>query len=126
MSMGRAVQAFLGTILAIGMAVGGATAAGKVRVVTSLPDLKALTEVVGGSLVDVESLARGTQNPHDIEVRPSLMLKLRRADLLVRNGVGGDPWVEPLLVGGQHEQIFPGAPGYVYTSVGVQCQTATR
>jgi ABC-type Zn uptake system ZnuABC Zn-binding protein ZnuA len=75
---------------------------------------------VGGDLVEVESLARGPQNLHDIEVRPSLMLKLRRADLLVRNGAGGDPWVEPLLMGGQNSQIFPGAPGYVDASVGVK------
>jgi hypothetical protein len=92
----------------------------QVKVVASLPDLKALTEAVGGDLVDVDSLARGTQNPHDIEVRPSLMVKLRRADLLVRNGAGGDPWVEPLLVGAQNAQIFPGAPGYVDASAGVR------
>src|SRR5262245_47245007 len=103
-----------------GLLVGGAGAASKVRVVTSLPDLKALTEAVGGDRVEVESLARGPQNPHDIEVRPSLMLKLRRADLLVRNGVGGDPWVEPLLVGSQNSQIFPGSPGYVDASAGVR------
>lgn len=104
-------------VACLGAAAGDAF--GKVRVVTSLPDLKALTEAVGGDLVEVESLARGTQNPHDIEVRPSLMLKLRRADLLVRNGAGGDPWVEPLLTGGQNARIFPGAPGYVDASVGV-------
>ena len=69
----------------------GRGAASKVRVVASLPDLKALTEAVGGDLVEVDSLARGTQNPHDIEVRPSLMVKLRRADLLVRNGAEAIP-----------------------------------
>jgi ABC-type Zn uptake system ZnuABC Zn-binding protein ZnuA len=106
-------------VCVLGLAAAGADAQGKVRVVTSLPDLKALTEAVGGDRVEVESLARGTQNPHDIEVRPSLMLKLRRADLFVRNGVGGDPWVEPLLVGGQNANIFPGGLGYVDASVGV-------
>ena len=110
---------FLAAALALGVGATGADAQGKVRVVTSLPDLKALTEAVGGDLVEVETLARGTQNPHDIEVRPSLMLKLRRADLFVRNGVGGDPWVEPLLVGGQNAKIFPGGLGYVDASVGV-------
>src|SRR5262245_27340267 len=118
MCMRRAMQAVL-VLLALAALAGWAGAASKVRVVTSLPDLKALTEAVGGDLVEVDSLARGTQNPHDIEVRPSLMLKLRRADLLVRNGVGGDPWVEPLLRGGQNAQMFPGAPGYVDASVGV-------
>jgi len=107
-------------LIAIGLLVDGPRAANKVRVVASTTDLKALTESVGGNLVEVESLARGPQNLHDIEVRPSLMLKLRRADLLVRNGAGGDPWVEPLLMGGQNSQIFPGAPGYVDASVGVK------
>jgi ABC-type Zn uptake system ZnuABC Zn-binding protein ZnuA len=107
-------------LAALALLGGGAGAASKVRVVASLPDLKALTEAVGGDLVEVDSLARGNQNPHDIEVRPSLMLKLRRADLLVRNGAGGDPWVEPLLVGAQNSRIFPGSPGYVDASVGVR------
>ena len=123
--MRRAIQALLGIFLGFAAFAGGAGAAGKVRVVASLPDLKALTEAVGGDLVDVESLARGSQNPHDIEVRPSLMLKLRRADLLVRNGVGGDPWVEPLLMGAQNSQIFPGFPGYVDASVGVRILAPT-
>jgi zinc/manganese transport system substrate-binding protein len=109
----------LAAVCALGLVAAGVDAQGKVRVVASLPDLKALTEAVGGDLVEVESLARGAQNPHDIEVRPSLMLKLRRADLFVRNGVGGDPWVEPLLVGGQNAKIIPGSPGYVDASVGV-------
>lgn len=98
---------------------GGGHAAERVRVVTSTTDLKALTEAVGGDLVEVESLVRGTQNLHDIELRPSLMLRLKRADLLVRNGAGGDPWVEPLAVGSQNRRILPGAAGYVDASRGV-------
>jgi ABC-type Zn uptake system ZnuABC Zn-binding protein ZnuA len=117
--MRRLITAILGALAVAGLLAGGAAAASKVRVVASLPDLKALTEAVGGELVEVDSLARGSQNPHDIEVRPSLMLKLRRADLLVRNGVGGDPWVEPLMLGAQNARIFPGSPGYVDASVGV-------
>jgi len=110
-------------VLAVGVAMfrpaGGPEAAGRVRVVTSITDLKALTEAVGGDLVEVESLARGNQNLHDVEVRPSLMLRLKRADLLVRNGVGGDPWVEPLVIGSQNPRILPGARGYVDASAGV-------
>jgi ABC-type Zn uptake system ZnuABC Zn-binding protein ZnuA len=115
----KAIGAVLLALLVLGLGTGSVEAQSKVRVVTSLPDLKALTEAVGGDLVEVDSLARGTQNPHDIEVRPSLMLKLRRADLFVRNGAGGDPWVEPLLIGGQNSRIFAGNPGYVDASVGV-------
>ncbi len=120
------IVVILAVVLALGLTATGADAQAKIRVVTSLPDLKALTEAVGGDLVEVESLARGTQNPHDIEVRPSLMLKLRRADLFVRNGVGGDPWVEPLLVGGQNAKIFPARLGYVDASVGVPILAAQR
>jgi ABC-type Zn uptake system ZnuABC Zn-binding protein ZnuA len=116
--MGRLLPTLLVVLAAIALAARDVEAA-KIRVVTSLPDLKALTEAVGGDLVEVDSLARGTQNPHDIELRPSLMLRLRHADLFVRNGAGGDPWVEPLLVGGQNARIFPGTPGYVDASVGV-------
>lgn len=101
----------------LGLSAGGAAA--KVRVVASIPDLKALTEAVGGDLVEVDSLARGSQNPHDIEVRPSLMLKLRRADVVVRNGAGGDPWMDPLLIGAQNAHVRSGAPGHVDASRGV-------
>jgi len=112
------ILALAAALLAAGLAAGGAEGA-KIRVVASLPDLAALTEAVGGDLVEVDTLARSDQNPHDIEVRPSLMLKLRRADLLVRNGAGGDPWVEPLVVGAQNARILPGAAGHVDASRGV-------
>jgi zinc/manganese transport system substrate-binding protein len=114
----RVLRLLVVTLLALG-AFGGAAQAEKVRVVASIPDLKALTEAVGGDLVEVDTLARGTQNAHDVEVRPSLMLKLRRADLVVHNGLGLDYWVEPLLLGAQNSRILPGTPGYVDASQGV-------
>ncbi len=106
-------------LLVVGACAADGQAAAKIRVVASISDLKALTEAVGGDLLEVDVLARGTQNAHDVEVRPSLMLKLRRADLLVRNGLALDFWVEPLVVGAQNSRIVPGAPGYVDTSRGV-------
>jgi ABC-type Zn uptake system ZnuABC Zn-binding protein ZnuA len=96
-----------------------AAAASKVRVVASITDLEALTEAVGGDLVAVDTLARGGQNAHDIELRPSLMLKLRRADLVVRNGLGLDFWLDQLLVGAQNARVMPGAPGHVDASRGI-------
>jgi ABC-type Zn uptake system ZnuABC Zn-binding protein ZnuA len=104
---------------ALALWAGAAGAAEKLRVVASLPDLAALARAIGGDLVQADSLARGDQNPHDIEVRPSLMVKLRRADLLVVNGVGGDPWVEPLLLGAGNNRLVPGRPGYVDASRGI-------
>jgi ABC-type Zn uptake system ZnuABC Zn-binding protein ZnuA len=118
--MPHLIAGLLAAAIALGFPARGAEAAEKLRVVASLPDLKALTEAVGGDLVEVDTLARGDQNPHDLEVRPSLMVKLRRADLLVRNGVGGDPWVEPLVRGSGNSRLMPGGPGLVDASRGIQ------
>ncbi len=83
-------------LLVLGLGAGPA-AAGKIRVVATTTDLKALTEAVGGKLVDVDALARGNQNPHDLEVRPSLMVKVRQADLLIVNGLELDQWAEVVV-----------------------------
>jgi zinc/manganese transport system substrate-binding protein len=96
-----------------------AAAAAKLRVITTIPDLKALTEAVGGDLVDVDSLARGNQNPHDLEVRPSLMVKVRRANALVVNGLELDGWADPVLRGANNPAVIPGTPGFIDASRGV-------
>ena len=118
--MRHLIASLAAAAIALSCPAGAAEAAEKLRVVASLPDLKALTEAVGGDLVEVDTLARGDQNPHDLEVRPSLMVKLRRADLLVRNGVDGDPWVEPLVRGAGNARLMPGGPGVVDVSRGIQ------
>jgi zinc/manganese transport system substrate-binding protein len=96
-----------------------AAAADKVRVVTTIPDLKALTQAVGGDLVDVESLTRGNQNFHEAEVRPSMMLKLRRAQLLVENGAELDSWVDVAVTGANNPGIVRGGAGRIEVSRGV-------
>jgi ABC-type Zn uptake system ZnuABC Zn-binding protein ZnuA len=106
-------------LLALGLWAGGAEPADRIRVVTTTADLKALTEAVGGDLVEVDSLARGNQNPHDLEVRPSLMVKVRRADLLVINGLELDRWAELVVQGAHNPSVLPGAPGRVDASEGL-------
>lgn len=91
-------------------------AADKIRVVATIPDLKALVEAVGGDLVEVDTLARGMQNAHEIEVRPSLMLKLRKADVLIENGLELDRWVEVAIQGANNPKVVPGAPGVIDAS----------
>jgi zinc/manganese transport system substrate-binding protein len=94
-------------------------AAEKLRVVTTIPDLKSLAEAVGGDLVEVESLTRGTQNFHEAEVRPSMMLKLRRADVLIENGLDLDAWVDVAILGANNPRIIRGAPGLIDVSRGI-------
>jgi zinc/manganese transport system substrate-binding protein len=96
-----------------------AGAADKIQVVATTTDLKALTEAVGGDLVEVDALARGNQNPHDLEVRPSLMVKVRRADVIVLNGLDLDQWAEVVIQGANNPKVNPGAPGRVDASEGI-------
>ena len=112
-------SALAGALL-LGLLLADAEGAHKLRVVTTIPDLKALVEEVGGDLVDVESLARGTQNAHEVEVRPSLMIRLRRADLFFENGLELDAWSDVAVQGANNPKIVRGAPGRVDVSRGVQ------
>ena len=117
--MSRFRHVLSAVLLVAGLAAGGAEAADRIRVVATTADLKALTEAVGGDLVEVDSLARGNQNPHDLEVRPSLMVKVRRADLLVINGLELDQWAEVVVRGANNPKVLPGAPGRVDASEGL-------
>src|SRR5260370_7133710 len=81
-----AITASLALLLA-SLQVPPAQAAGKIQIVTATSDLAALAQEVGGDRVEVESIARGYQDPHFVEAKPSFLLKLRRADLLILFGL---------------------------------------
>src|SRR5882724_9126032 len=117
--MRTVLRAWLPALVALVLFAASAHAADKIRVVATTTDLKALTETVGGDLVDVDTLARGNQNAHDLEVRPSLMVKVRRADLLVMNGLELDQWAEVVVQGANNPKVIPGAPGRVDASAGI-------
>src|SRR5206468_5576195 len=85
----------------------------------ALPIFKSLTEAVGGDLVEVDALTRGTQNFHEAEVRPSMMLKLRRADALIENGVELDAWADVAVLGANNPNIVRGAAGRIEISRGI-------
>lgn len=112
-------QTIMAALVVAGVFAGGAEAA-KLRVVATIPDLKSLAEEVGGDLVEADSLARGTQNVHDVEIRPSLMLKLRRADVLIVNGLELDAWADVVVQGANNPKVVRGAPGLIDASRGVQ------
>jgi zinc/manganese transport system substrate-binding protein len=117
--MQRLIRMSALSILVAGVLTGSLDAADKIRVVATITDLKVLTEAVGGDLVEVDALARGNQNPHDLEIRPSLMVKVRRADLLVMNGLELDQWAEVVVQGSNNPKVIPGAPGRVDASQGI-------
>ena len=116
--MRRWMFALFAAVVALAL-TGGTHASQKLRVVATIPDLKALTEAVGGDLVDVDSLSRGTVNAHEIEVRPSIMLKLRRADALIENGLELDRWIDVAVLGANNANVVRGAPGAIDISRGI-------
>src|SRR5207302_3962590 len=107
------------TLVALRLLLPSAQAARKLRVVATIPDLKSLVEAVGGDLVEVDALTRGTQNFHEAEVRPSMMLKLRRADALVENGADLDAWADVAVLGANNANIARGAAGRIEISRGI-------
>jgi zinc/manganese transport system substrate-binding protein len=95
-------------------------AAAKVFVVTTTPDLAAITREVGGDKVEVESLAVGTQDPHFVDPKPSFIVKLNRADVYVKRGLDLEVgWAPVLEKGARNANVLPGGQGYVDASVGI-------
>src|SRR5436190_23645904 len=98
-----------------------ARAQGKLTVMTTTEDLAAIAREVGGDHVTVEAMARGYQDPHFVEAKPSFILKLQKADVLVVVGreleIG---WLPPLLQQSRNSKIQPGADGYLDASLQAQ------
>ena len=111
--MKRFVFAMLMLLLAVGPMVPSATAK-KLNVVTSTTDLAALAQEVGGDKISVEAIARGYQDPHFVEAKPSFLLKLRNADLLISVGLQLEiGWLPPLITQSGNPRIQPGNAGYL-------------
>ncbi len=88
------------------------TASAELRIVTTLETFADLARQIGGSNVKVETLARGYQDPHFVEAKPSLLLPLSRADLLISAGLDLEiGWLPPLVQGSRNARIQPGARG---------------
>ncbi|MFI5097258.1 MAG: metal ABC transporter substrate-binding protein [Candidatus Acidiferrales bacterium] len=90
-----------------------ADAENKLNIMTATTDLAALAQEIGGDKVEVESIARGYQDPHFVEAKPSFLLKLRHADLLIVVGLELEiGWLPPLINQSTNPKIQVAAPGY--------------
>jgi zinc/manganese transport system substrate-binding protein len=98
--------------------LGGTNAFAAIKVVTTTQDLESLTREVGGDKVTVESLAKGYQDPHFVEAKPSFILKLHAAELLVVVGreleIG---WLPPLINQARNSLIQPNGDRYLDASL---------
>src|SRR6202158_645053 len=108
------------TALAFSMSLLGpliARADAELKVITATTDLAALAKEVGGDKIEVESIARGYQDPHFVEAKPSFLLKLRKADLLIVVGLELEiGWLPPLITQSGNPKIQVSAPGYLDAS----------
>ncbi|HNW44561.1 MAG TPA: metal ABC transporter substrate-binding protein [Elusimicrobiales bacterium] len=104
---------------AAALALWAGAARAEIKVVAASSDLRYICERVGGAEVKVESLASGDQDLHMVEPRPSMVYKLKKADLVVRVGLDLDMWVDSLINAARNPRLFYGRPGYVDASAGV-------
>ena len=101
--------------------LGGARAGeGPVRVVATLPNLGSIASAVGGERVALTVIAAGTQDAHFVDPKPSYIVKLRAADLLLVNGLDLEiGWVPPLTQGARTARLIHGGAGYIDCSAGI-------
>lgn len=97
-----------------------ATAHAKLNVVATTPDLTAIAKEVGGDLVDITTLGRPTEDPHFVDAKPSFIVKLNKADVLIEGGAELEiGWLPPLLNGARNEKIQNGQPGRILCNAGI-------
>jgi len=106
--------------LAFALAVlAAAPAAARLRVVSTLDDFASVADAIGGERVETVALAKGYQDPHFVDAKPSFILKLSRADLLIAAGLELEiGYLPPLIDQSRNDKIHPGNPGYLDASIG--------
>src|SRR5689334_1808133 len=105
-------QKYLTNLLVLSLCLTSSLVQAKLNVVATLPDFGALAREVGGENVDVIVLAKATEDPHFVDARPSFVVKLREADVLIDGGAELEVgWLPPLLQNARNPKIEVGQPG---------------
>lgn len=104
------------SILIVGLLVivHASNAEAKLNVGATVQDLEALVKAIGGNEVTTFSIAKGTQDPHQIEAKPSFMVKVRDADLMVSLGLELESaWLVPLINSAHNSKVAIGSKGFL-------------
>jgi zinc/manganese transport system substrate-binding protein len=95
----------------------GKLEAGELKIVTTLPSLASITEYIGGDRVEVMSITKGSQDAHYVEAKPSYMVKLNKADLLIYSGLELEiGWLPLLIQGSRNNRVAVGSRGNLNAS----------
>src|SRR3982751_1528580 len=98
-----------------------ADATAQLKVVATTPDLASVAREIGGDRVNVVALAKPTEDPHFVDAKPSFIVTLNRADVLMEGGAELElGWLPPLLENSRNSKIGSGAPGRVVSSEGIR------
>ena len=109
----NAIRLFLAvTLLALPL-----TGAADLRVFACEPEWSTLAEAIGGEAIRADSATHALQDPHYVEARPSLISKVRKADLVICSGAQLEiGWLPMLLTKANNPRVLPGKPGFVEAS----------
>lgn len=115
----RLFAAVLVTVSTLASTTAGAQ--NRLSVVATTEDLGSLAREIGGDKVTVTALARGYQDPHFVDPKPSFILAVSKADVLIVVGRELElGWLPPLLNGSRNSKVQPGAKGYLDASLNVR------
>ena len=116
------IRQLLAAALALTVSLVAAAAQGqRLQVCTSVPDLASLVQTVGGDGVSVTAFAKGTEDPHFIDAKPSYVKALNQANLLVMLGLGmEDGWSPVVLQSARNQAVMSGSPGYLDASAAIR------
>jgi ABC-type Zn uptake system ZnuABC Zn-binding protein ZnuA len=106
--------------LLVALAAPAAAAEKKVKVVASLANLGSIASAIGADRIDLTVIGSGVQDAHFVDPKPSFIVKMKSADLLIINGLDLEiGWIPPLSQGARNAKVLPGGPGYVDASTGI-------
>ena len=97
-----------------GLFIAALTLRAELNVVASLPDFGSIAEAIGGKEVQVTTIARGSEDPHFVDARPSFVRVLNKADLLIESGADLEAgWLPTLVTAGRNAKVQAGGKGHL-------------
>jgi zinc/manganese transport system substrate-binding protein len=97
------------------------TAHAKLNVVATTPDIAAIAKEIGGDKIELTTMARPTEDPHFVDPKPSFIVKLNKADVLIHGGAELEVgWLPKLIEQARNAKIVGAAKGEVRCCEGVK------
>jgi ABC-type Zn uptake system ZnuABC Zn-binding protein ZnuA len=90
---------------AMAIAVWGSGASAAVKIVASSSDLASIAKEIGGTQIEINSIGQGKANLHFVEMLPSYMLKVSKADLYLKVGLAMDQWAAGIIDGARNDKL---------------------